>query len=165
MQRVCAHIALFLAVLLAARCASTVGTRQDALTTVQAFVTAMENGDSDALAETFAPDATLFMPFPEVPSRYEGREAIRTVFEGFFAGMRSSGPPPYMKLQPVDLLVSDLGDVAVITFHLGRRPDPGATSASTLSRRTFVVRRTEAGWRIQHLHASNMRLEPASRTP
>jgi uncharacterized protein (TIGR02246 family) len=162
MHRLCAHIALSLAVLLSARCASTLATRPDALTAVQAFVTAMENADADAIAETFALDATLFMPFAEVPSRYEGREAIRTVFEGFFADVRRSGSPPYMKLQPVDLKVSDLGDVAVITFHLGRRPDPGSTSASTLSRRTFVVRRTVDGWRIQHLHASNLRLEPAS---
>ncbi len=43
-----------------------------------------------------------------------------------------------------------LGDVAVLTFHLGAR--------GRLGRRTLVWRRTADGWRIAHLHASSYQL-------
>ena len=42
--------------------------------------------------------------------------------------------------------------VAVVTFHLG------PSSTNILSRRMFVVAKTGDGWKITHLHASNLAL-------
>jgi len=41
------------------------------------------------------------------------------------------------------------GDVAIATFHLDDR-------AGFLNRRTIVLNKTEQGWKIVHLHASEV---------
>jgi uncharacterized protein (TIGR02246 family) len=128
---------------------------------IDAFLSAMENADADAMAALFAEDATVFMPFDAVPRRLAGRDEIRDVFGRFFEGVRkSAAAPPYMKLNPVDIHTQQFGDTAIITFHLGRVPDATATSPSSFSRRTFVMQRQGDRWVVRHLHASNMRLEP-----
>lgn len=128
---------------------------------VTAFVSAMEQADADALAAIFDEKATVFMPFDAVPQRVEGRDEIRKVFARFFEQVRKSKPaPPYMKLEPRDLHMQLLGDTAILTFHLGSLPDAAATSPSMFSRRTFVVQRKGDRWLVQHLHASNMQLQP-----
>ena len=43
----------------------------------------------------------------------------------------------------------DTVEQALATFHLEHRPE-------TLGRRTIVLVRTPAGWKIAHLHASNL---------
>ena len=128
---------------------------------VDAFVRAMENLDTEAMGAVFAEDATVFMPFEEVPRRLVGRDEIRSVFGRFFEGARKPGAgPPYMKLNPVDVQTQQFGDTAIVTFHLGRVPDATATGPSSFSRRTFVMQRQGDRWVVRHLHASNMRLEP-----
>lgn len=153
---------IMVAVLLATGCASsTPAVRPAPATAASAFVTAMENADADQLAALFDEDATVFMPFDAMPQRLEGRHQIRTAFETFFEPMRKrAAAPPYMKLNPRDLQTQSLGDTAILTFHLGALPAAGATSPAAFSRRTFVVQWKNGRWLIQHLHASNMRLEP-----
>lgn len=155
-----------LAVLLASACASATPPRErrDPLTAVNAFVAAMTNADADALANVFSENATVFMPFESWPTRIEGREEIRRAFVEPFADMRrSTAGPPYMKLEPRDLHTQSFGDMAIVTFHLGMVPPAGATTASRLSRRTFVVRLIEDQWVIEHLHASNLLLQPSAK--
>jgi hypothetical protein len=53
-------------------------------------------------------------------------------------------PPP---LVPEDLLAQDLGDAVVISF-IARGP-------GVLARRTVILHRTAAGWRVAHIHASS----------
>ena len=128
-----------------------------------AFVAAMENADADALAAVFAEDATVFMPFDAVPQRIEGREAIRSTFARLFERVRAPGTkPPYMKLNPVGLETARIDDdVAVVTFHLGRLPDASSSGPTSLSRRTFVLHYSDGRWLVKHLHASNIRIDPA----
>ena len=146
-----------LVLLLAVGCASG-HAPGDPLAPVQAMTAAMANADIDAFMAEFHDDATVFMPFDSVPRRIEGREAIRATFERFFAEMRKSPQgPPYMKLEPLDVETQRHGDTAVVTFHLGKEPE---TEPAMFSRRTFVVTRKGGRWRIAHLHASNMRLQP-----
>ncbi len=57
--------------------------------------------------------------------------------------------PPYMDIQPKDLRIQVFGNTAIATFHLGDR-------AGLLNRRTIVLNKTEAGWKIVHLHASEV---------
>jgi uncharacterized protein (TIGR02246 family) len=128
---------------------------------IDAFVRAMENLDTEAMAAVFAEDATVFMPFEEVPRRLVGRDEIRNIFGRFFEGARKPGTgPPYMKLNPLDVQTQQFGDTAIVTFHLGRIPDAASTGPSSFSRRTFVLQRQGDRWVVKHLHASNMRLEP-----
>jgi ketosteroid isomerase-like protein len=56
--------------------------------------------------------------------------------------------PPYLDLRPQDLLIQEMGDIALVSFHLVL---PGA-----LRRRTVVLRKRAGEWKILHPHASNM---------
>jgi hypothetical protein len=56
---------------------------------------------------------------------------------------------PFQRLVPEDLRIEQIGrDAAVATFHL--------RNEQRLARRTIVFTRTARGWRIAHLHASNV---------
>lgn len=153
---------VFVFALTACTTAHAPATSQSVMAPVEEFVRALSHADADALAEAFAPDATLFMPFDELPRRIEGAKAIRDAFAPYFDDLRASDrTPPYFKLEPRDLAIQSLGDdVAVVTFHLGELP-PGETEDPVrFSRRSVVVRRYANGWRIAHLHASNMLIAP-----
>jgi ketosteroid isomerase-like protein len=78
-----------------------------------------------------------------------GRDEIERVFLREFAEahLGASGPP-YLNLQPRDLSIQEIGELALVSFHLDL---PGA-----LRRRTLVLRRRDGVWKILHLHASNM---------
>jgi uncharacterized protein (TIGR02246 family) len=145
--------------LLTLACASVGSPQLPPSTAVDAFVSALVNADSDAIAAVFDENATVFMPFDSMPRRLEGREEIRRSFESFFVRVRASAPaPPYMKLNPLDLHTRRSGDTAIVTFHLGTVPPEGAKETSSFSRRTFVLQRKGGRWLVMHLHASQMRL-------
>jgi uncharacterized protein (TIGR02246 family) len=142
-------------------CATSPASRPEPQSALTAFVAAMTNADTDALAASFADDATVFMPFDAVPRRLEGKAEIRSVFDRFFQQMRKPGSaPPYMTLEPRDVRTQLLGDVAVVTFHLGSLPEPGSTAPRSFSRRTIVVRWNGERWLVEHLHASNLTVKP-----
>jgi len=113
------------------------------------FITAFDNLDWEAFRLSFEDDATVFYP-RAVPERANGRSeferTFRTVFEQIRKG-RNSGP--YMDIQPRKLQIQMLGDVAIVTFHLDDRP-------GFLNRRTIVFHKTGSGWKIAHLHASEV---------
>lgn len=127
--------------------------------TVTAFLRAFERGDIETMEAAFAEDAVTF---PRVVMSSLGRPGIdpadyrrvrgidpqmRVLIDAFKAGDK---PPPYLRLEPRDLLIQLFGDAAVVTFHLeGRR----------LARRTFVLAKTAGQWKIVHLHASNVSVE------
>jgi len=120
------------------------------------FLTAFENLDWPAFRAAFADDASVFFPVPEPPDRFDGHAAVEARFHEVFAAIREGNPsgPPFHRLVPEGLRIDRLGpDAAIATFHL--------RNAERVARRTIVFRRTAAGWRIAHLHASNV--TPASR--
>jgi SnoaL-like protein len=61
-------------------------------------------------------------------------------------------PPPFHRLEPEHLAIDCVGStIAVVTFQL--------RNSERLARRTLVFQKTEpGGWRIVHLHASNVGL-------
>jgi ketosteroid isomerase-like protein len=104
--------------------------------------------DYGRLRTYFAEGATIFHPW--------GGSRQPQFWNATFDEWRSSRPgPPDLDSQPRDLHIQSLGDVAIATFHFRR-------DAAMLGRRTFVWRRTPSGWKILHLHASNL---PAAETP
>jgi hypothetical protein len=54
-----------------------------------------------------------------------------------------------MDIKPQDMKIQLFDDVAIATFHLDDR-------AGFLNRRTIVLNKTKAGWKIVHLHASEV---------
>ncbi len=117
--------------------------------TLADFVRAFDNLDWDRFHGAFADDATVFYP-REFPRRANGRaefeKSFRNVFDHIHAGKTEA---PYMDIQPKDLKIQIAGAVAIVTFHLDDRP-------AFLNRRTVVLEKQAAGWKIIHLHASEV---------
>jgi ketosteroid isomerase-like protein len=113
------------------------------------FVRAFDNLDWDTFRLAFSDDATVFYPraFPE---RANGRTEFEKAFKIVFDQIRSGkNKPPYMDTQPKDVKIQLFGDIAIATFHLDDK-------AGFLNRRTVVLKKTQADWKIVHLHASEV---------
>jgi ketosteroid isomerase-like protein len=123
---------------------------------LMAFLTNFAACDLAAMEAAFAPEATSF------DGIYAGsalatplRESLKRA-PGMPAGMRRialalpkerPGPPYHRPDLIHDLMVQVEGDVALCTFHFDN-PD-------RIGRRTIVLVRRSASWRILHIHASN----------
>jgi len=113
------------------------------------FIRAFDNLDWEGFRLAFDDSATVFYPraFPErATGRAEFEKTFKTVFEQIRAGRSAA---PYMDIQPKDMDIQIFGDIAIATFHLDDRP-------AFLNRRTIVLNKTAAGWKIVHLHASEV---------
>lgn len=113
------------------------------------FIHAFDNLDWDTFRLAFSDDATVFYPrvFSERASgRTEFEKTFKTVFEQIRGGRTSA---PYMDIQPKDIDIRIFGDTAIATFHLDDRP-------GFVNRRTIVMNKTPDGWKIVHLHASEV---------
>ena len=125
---------------------------------VTVFLTAFENLDWPVFRECFSRDATVFHPAAPNVKRIDSERQFQDAWLGVFERIRKSSGrtgPPFMRLQPQDLLVQRLSDdVAIVTFHL--------TDGNVLNRRTLVFKRLSTGWKIVHLHASNLIVDPGS---
>jgi ketosteroid isomerase-like protein len=123
-------------------------------TALTEFLTAFENLDWDAFRASFDDQVTVFFPTPEPPQRFDGRAAVEAHFQEVFKAIRSASPsgPPFQRLDPEDLRIEALSaDTALASFHLRNN--------QRIARRTIVFKRTARGWRIAHLHASNIARE------
>jgi ketosteroid isomerase-like protein len=126
--------------------------------TLGRFLTAFENLDWEPFRSAFSDSATVFHPAPDMPERVAGRRAIEESFAKVFAGIKAAGPdtPPYHHLHAEDVETRRLGPNAVlVSFQL--------RNAERLGRRTVIFQREAGGWRIVHLHASNIPRVPGSR--
>jgi ketosteroid isomerase-like protein len=116
------------------------------------FLRAFEDCDLARMEVAFARDATCFDRAPREP----GNLASYRRAAGMPAGMRqlaSTLParvpgPPYQRLIPRNLACETYGEIALCTFELD--------GADGLGRRTIVLRRQAEGWKITHIHASNV---------
>jgi ketosteroid isomerase-like protein len=116
------------------------------------FLTAFNNLDWQAFRACFSDSATIFHPAAPNIKRIDSPEQFETAWLGVFERIKKSSgrtSPPYMSLNPLDLRVERLSeDVALVTFHL--------VDGSTVNRRTLVFKRHSDGWKIVHIHASNI---------
>lgn len=119
---------------------------------LSAFVTAFDNLDWQAFRNCFSTTATIFHPAAPNTKLIDSPEQFEKAWLGVFERIKKSSgrtSPPYMNLHPLDLRVEKLsGEVVLITFHLVDR--------GTVSRRTLVFKREPDGWKIVHIHASNI---------
>jgi hypothetical protein len=133
---------------------------------MNAFLAAFQDLDWPAFRKCLADRPVVFHPTAAIRpegSRIDDPQTFDTVWLGFFETVRKSAAkqgvatPPFMKLEPNDLRIDfPSPDVAVVTFHL-------RSSTSSIGRRMFVLARTAAGWKITHLHASNLSLSPEAK--
>src|SRR6266566_5024505 len=71
---------------------------------------------------------------------------VRAALEQIRSGKTAA---PYMDIQPREMKIQLFGNLAIATFHLDDR-------AGFVNRRTIVLSKTKAGWKIVHLHASEV---------
>jgi ketosteroid isomerase-like protein len=113
------------------------------------FIRAFDDLDWENFRLAFDDDATVFYP-RAIPQRANGRAEFEKGFKAVFQQIRGSKTAaPYMDIQPKDLRIQLFGDLAIATFHLDDKK-------SFLNRRTIVLRKTDKGWKIVHLHASEV---------
>ena len=125
--------------------------------TLARFVQAFDNLDWETFRLAFDDNATVFYPraFPErANGRTEFEKTFQTVFKQIRGGDKTAAP--YMDIQPRELKIQLFGDVAIATFHLDDR-------AGFVNRRTIVLNKSESGWKIVHLHASEVSVSSAQR--
>ncbi|HEU0299113.1 MAG TPA: nuclear transport factor 2 family protein [Longimicrobium sp.] len=117
----------------------------------EGFLAAFDSLQWEEFRSYLADDMTMFFPFPQLPSRVDGRQAVENVFREFMESQRTrraqAGQPMVQGLPVRDLRVQMAGpDVAIVSFHLG---------SETPSRRSVVFHRDTAGaWKVVHWHAS-----------
>lgn len=115
--------------------------------TVTEFLAAFNALDTEHVGRLLADDATAFLPMPDARAKVTGKAAILAALAPLFDRQRAIGP---LHLTAKQLTIQPLGrDGAVATFDVG--------TADVSSRRTLVLVRHGEGWRITHLHASNLR--------
>jgi ketosteroid isomerase-like protein len=130
------------------------GAAQGADQAVTAFLEAFDSVDTDRFNAFFADDATMFFPSGPFPqARVEGKAAITAAFGQLFSRARERGVAR-LGLRPLDVQVQTHGDFAVASFHL--------RGNGNIGRRSIVMRRDAAGWRIVHFHASALEERPAA---
>ncbi len=113
------------------------------------FIRAFDDLDWEHFRLAFDDNATVFYP-RAMPQRANGRDEFEKAFKTVFQQIRDGKTAaPYMDIQPKEMRIQLFGDVAIATFHLDDR-------AGFLNRRTIVLNKTEKGWKIVHLHASEV---------
>jgi ketosteroid isomerase-like protein len=128
---------------------------------MSSFLTAFNNLDWPAFRKCWVENPVLFHPsVAQNPTgkRIEDAAGFESSWHHQFDLMREGAAtrgitsPPFANIQPKDIRVDFVAPtVAVVTFHL-------ESSASSIGRRMFVVVKTADGWKISHLHASNLAL-------
>jgi len=117
--------------------------------TLSDFIQAFDNLEWDHFCAAFSDDATVFYP-REFPNRVDGRREFERTFQKVFDRIRAGRTQgPYMDIQPRDLRLQIAGNIAIVTLHLDDRP-------GFLNRRTIVLQKQPSGWKIIHLHASEV---------
>ncbi len=156
-MRLSALAAFLAAASLAPGCATTApapppaSAAQPASEAVAAFLEAFDALDSARFDAFFAEDATMFFPAGPFPrERVAGRAPVTAAFRRFFDMARERGATR-LGIRPLDLQGQDHGETAVATFHL--------RGSGNVGRRSIVMRREPAGWRIVHFHASSLEEE------
>lgn len=132
------------ALLLFVGCASAPPASDDV---VARFTTAFNRLSVEELRPLLAEDATAFLPMPQFGARIDGRENILAALAPLFEAERARAGS--MNLVAKGLSIQRAGNVAVATFDVG--------TEAVFSRRTLVLEWRGGGWRIVHLHASNVR--------
>lgn len=120
--------------------------------TLKRFLAAFNALDWQAFQDCLAEDVSPFNPdIPEAASlhRLDGRVEVESSFRKVFAVSRNAPGAAGPHIVPERTRVQQFGETAVATFEFQR-------SGSSFGRRTVVLNRGVTGWKIVHIHASNI---------
>lgn len=121
---------------------------------VQSMLHAIDHGDASGLASLWSEDSSMFFPFLNSPRLAIGKAAILARFTALFAKFKAGGAePPYVGFTFDDVRVDILGDAALCSLSY---PVKGL-----VARRSLVLVREKADWRIKHVHGSNANVADA----
>ena len=113
------------------------------------FREAFDNLLWERFCACFAPECSVYLPFPDARRLVHGKAAVEASFAPFFEQLLATvDGPPYLNLQPREVRIDRHGSMALVTFHL-EFPDH-------FGQRTLVMVEQQGRWLIQHLHASNI---------
>ena len=148
-----AILALFLILLSCASPAYAQNLHEDSIEiskTVDSFLTAFTSLKFEKFMTFFDSNATAFFPTSaKIPMRANNKEEIGSIFRKVFDNARKlKSVPPYLDIQPLDLMIQQFNCVAIVTFHLN---DP-----DLFGRRTIVLQNANKKWLIIHLHSSGV---------
>ena len=126
---------------------------RDALMTC---IKAFEAGDTDAMRDAFARNATSFprvaadrlIGLPVDLDRYRRVEGIDPEMLAAVRASTQASDTSTLTIEPEDLDILVSVDMALATFHI--------LADGELGRRTFVMTREGDEWKILHVHASNV---------
>jgi len=127
-------------------------------TFLASFIDDFNNLNWPRFRARFRNDATVFFPQQYQVHRAAGREETDAAWGTVFKAIRAASgkdAPPFMRLDPQEVIVQALPGAAIVTFTLQDR------ARGTIGRRTMVLVETDDGWRIVHLHASAAAAGPA----
>ncbi|MEZ5401816.1 MAG: nuclear transport factor 2 family protein [Bryobacteraceae bacterium] len=102
-------------------------------------------GDPEPALAAMDPDVTYYHVISE--QRIEGLAALKEIFE------RYRGRPLFDSYEIRGAKVRTVGDAAVLTYQLGQRVGENTSYWNG----TVVFGKTEAGWRVVHVHWSAVR--------
>ena len=117
---------------------------------IEQYVAAVRAKDAAAFADLYTEDARNFDMW--APGLNEGRDAIRTMAEGWFGGVGTD--EIRVEFQDVQEVRGD--DVAVVNafIRFSGVSAEGEELRSMVNRITWGLRRTPDGWKIAHEHTS-----------
>ena len=120
--------------------------------TLSEFIIAFDNLDWEKFRSAFDDEATVFYP-REFPRRATGRAEFEKTFKRVFEQIRAGrSTPPFTDIQPREMETRIFGAIAIVTFHLDDKPH-------SVNRRTIILQNTTNGWKIIHLHASEVQTD------
>lgn len=120
---------------------------RDACAFFTTFVSAFNRRDWPAFQATLDPEVSVIFDRPGPPTRQDGHTAVEAVFHQIFPDAATGGGAPPSQIRPLQLRTQNFGDVVVVTFQLA--------APAEIGRRTLVLHRTAAGWKVVHIHGSS----------
>ena len=114
------------------------------------FIDAFNRLDWESFQRSFSTNVSLFNPqIPEATSlrRLDGQTEVELNFQQVFEAAKRSGHGPH--IVPINVRTQLLTDAAVVTFEFNR-------GGGSYGRRTLVFVKETGGWKIIHVHASNV---------
>jgi hypothetical protein len=125
----------------------------EACTAFSTFLDALNRRDWAGFQATLDDSISVIVDAADFAERRDYRAGTEEVFRRIFPAIPPAAGTLPAVVQPEGLRVQEFGEVVIFTFHLR---NPGR-----IGRRTVVLHRGPAGWRVVHIHGSSEPLPPA----
>jgi len=124
--------------------------------TFDTFIGAFNKLDWASFQSCLADTASLFNP--DIPGavslhRLDGRAEVERSFRAVFDAAANGQPPRGPNIHPDKVSWQIFSETALVTFEFWR-------SDRSFGRRSLVLVRERGSWKIMHIHASNVTVQP-----